>query len=73
MKTVEQWLNDAEYFWKKQALDNMIFPEKKANSLSEAIDQAFFNFATPEGIYFWSTIVDYVKLEEDYNKELEKL
>ena len=73
MKTVKQWLNDADYFWKKQALKNMVFPDTKVSSLSEAIDQAFFSFPTPEGIDFWSTIIDYVKLEEDYNKELEKM
>ena len=73
MKTVKQWLNDADYFWKKQALQNMVFPDTKVSSLSEAIDQAFFSFATPEGSKFWSTIVDYVKLEEAYNKELEKM
>ena len=73
MKTVKQWLNDADYFWKKQALKNMVFPDTKVSSLSEAIDQAFFSFPTPEGIDFWSTIIDYVKLEEAYNKELEKM
>ena len=71
MKTVEQWLNDADYFWKKQALKNMDFPDAKVSSLSEAIDQAFCKSATPEGIEFWLTITSYVKLEEDYNKELE--
>ena len=73
MKTVKQWLNDADYFWKKQALENMVFPDTKVSSLSEAIDQAFFSFATPEGIDFWSTIIDYIKLEEAYNKELDKM
>ena len=73
MKTVEQWLNDAEYFWKKNALKNMVFPDTKVSSLSEAIDQAFFSFATPEGSEFWLTITSYVKLEEEYNKELEKM
>ena len=73
MKTVEQWLNDAEYFWKNQALKNMNFPDTKVSSLSEAIDQAFFRIVAPEGIDFWSTIIDYVKLEEAYNIELEKM
>ena len=71
MKTVKQWLENAEYFWRKQALENMVFPDTKVSSLSEAIDQAFFSFATPEGIEFWLTITSYVKLEEAYNKELE--
>ena len=73
MKTVKQWLNDADYFWKKQALKNMVFPDTKVSSLSEAIDQAFFSFVTPEGSQFWQTVIDYVKLEEAYNKELEKM
>ena len=73
MKTVQQWLNDAEYFWKNQALKNMNFPETKVSSLSEAIDQAFFSWTTPEGSQFWQTIVDYVKLEEVYNEEVEKM
>ena len=73
MKTVEQWLNNAEYFWKKQALQNMVFPDTKVSSLSEAIDHAFCKSATPEGIEFWLTITSYVKLEEGYNKELEKM
>ena len=71
MKTVQQWLNDADYFWKKQALQNMVFPDTKVSSLSESIDHAFCKSATPEGIEFWLTILDYVKLEEGYNKELE--
>ena len=73
MKTVEQWLNNAEYFWKNQALKNMNFPDTKVSSLSEAIDQAFFSFATPEGSQFWQTVIDYIKLEESYNKELEPM
>ena len=71
MKTVKQWLNDADYFWKKQALQNMDFPDAKVSSLSEAIDQAFFKYSTIEGSEFWFTIIDYVKLEEAYDKELE--
>ena len=73
MKTVFDWLNNAEYFWKNQALKNMNFPDTKVSSLSEAIDHAFCKSATPEGIEFWLTILDYVKLEEAYNKELEKM
>ena len=73
MKTVEQWLNNAEYFWKNQALKNMNFPDTKVSSLSEAVDQAFFSFATPEGSQFWQTVIDYIKLEESYNKELESM
>ena len=71
MKTVQQWLNDADYFWKKQALQNMDFPDAKVSSLSEAIDQAFFKYSTIEGSEFWFTIINYVKLEEAYDKELE--
>ena len=73
MKTVQQWLNDAEYFWKNQALKNMNFPDTKVSSLSEAVDQAFFSFATHEGFQFWQTVIDYIKLEESYNKELEPM
>ena len=73
MKTVKQWLNDADYFWKKQALKNMVFSDTKVSSLSEAIDQAFFSFATPEGTKFWQTVIDYVELEEAYNEEVEKM
>ena len=73
MKTVFDWLNNAEYFWKNQALKNMNFPDTKVSSLSEAVDQAFFSFATPEGSQFWQTVIDYIKLEESYNKELEPM
>ena len=73
MKTVKQWLNDADYFWKKQALDNMIHPNKLVGSLSEAIAYAFIWDNSPEKVEFWLTITSYVKLEEEYNEELEKM
>ena len=73
MKTVKQWLNDADYFWKKQALDNMIHPNKLVGSLSEAIAYAFIWDNSPEKVEFWLTITSYVKLEEEYNKELENM
>ena len=73
MKTVEQWLNDADYFWKKQALKNMVLPDAKVSSLSEALESAFIWEDSPEKKQFWLTITNYVKLEEVYDKELEKM
>ena len=73
MKTVKQWLNDADYFWKKQALQNMVFPNRLVGSLSEAIAYAFLWGDSPEKVEYWLTITSYVKLEEAYNKELEKM
>ena len=73
MKTVQQWLNDAEYFWRKQALDNMINPNRLVGSLSEALVAAFLWYDSPEKNEFWLTITKYIKLEESYNKELEKM
>ena len=52
MKTVKQWLNDAEYFWKKQALQNMVFPNRLVGSLSEAIAYAFLWGDSPEKVEF---------------------
>ena len=73
MKTVKQWLNDADYFWKKQALQNMVFPNRLVGSLSEAIAYAFLWGDSPEKVEFWLTITSYVKLEEAYNTELEEI
>ena len=73
MKTVEQWLNDAEYFWKNQALKNMINPNRLVGSLSEALVVAFVWDNSPEKRQFWITVRSYVKLEESYNKELEPM
>ena len=73
MKTVEQWLNDADYFWKKQALQNMVFPNRLVGSLTEALAAAFIWDDSPEKNEYWLTITSYVKLEEAYNKELEKM
>ena len=73
MKTVFDWLNDAEYFWRKQALDNMINPNRLVGSLSEALVVAFVWYDSPEKNEFWLTITSYVKLEEAYDKELEPM
>ena len=71
MKTVEQWLENANYFWKKQALKNMTNPKASVKSLSEALEAAFVWADSPEKRHFWLTVKSYVEIEKAYDKKLE--